>query len=137
LTILYSSCHNHNQRETQKQEMVMSEMEKPMCPKCGTKDYVVLNNTGEKLGTGVGVVAGAALGWSGASGGATLGATLGSVVPFVGTIVGATAGAIAGGVLGALSGATAGGVTGNLAGEQVDKANKLFRCNKCSSEMPG
>ncbi|MBP3207942.1 MAG: hypothetical protein J6M21_06780 [Campylobacter sp.] len=45
----------------------MSVQETPICPQCHTKDYVVLVNTGEKVGTIGGAVVGAAAGTGGAA----------------------------------------------------------------------
>lgn len=119
--------HHHNK------EIVMAPVKTPKCPSCNTSDFVVLDNTGEKVGTTVGVGAGAVGGYTGATGGAAAGAAIGSIVPGVGT----AAGALVGGILGALSGGAVGGAVGNKVGEQIDKARKQFKCNKCGREIAG
>ncbi|MCU8474776.1 hypothetical protein M2G39_22625, partial [Vibrio vulnificus] len=98
----------------------------PKCPKCETFEYVVLVNTGEVVGTATGAVAGAASG-------AAAGAAIGSFFPGLGTAIGAAAG----GLIGALTEGAAGAAVGNKVGEQIDKARKTYKCNKCSSEIDG
>ncbi len=105
----------------------------PKCPKCETSEYVVLVNTGEVVGTATGAAAGAAAGYGGAASGAAAGAAIGSFFPGLGTAIGAAAG----GLIGALTGGAAGAVVGNKVGEQIDKARKTYKCNKCSSKIDG
>jgi len=119
---------NHHHKE-----IVMAALRIPKCPSCNTSDFVVLDNTGEKVGTTVGVGAGAFGGYTGATGGAAAGAAIGSIVPGIGT----AAGAVVGGILGALGGGAAGGAVGNKVGEQIDKARKQFKCNKCGRAIAG
>ena len=114
-------------------EACMSPAEKPTCPTCKSKEYVVLINTGEVAGTVIGTAGGAAAGYGGAAAGAATGAAIGSIIPGIGTAIGA----VAGGIMGALTGAAAGGVIGNKVGEQIDKARRLYKCNKCGVEVSG
>jgi ribosomal protein L37AE/L43A len=113
----------------------------PICPTCGTSDYVVALKRGEAAGTLAGVGLGATAGYSTAATGGTSGAALGAVLAarYAPSRKGLAmlAGAAAGGIMGALTGAAAGSVIGNRIGSMLDKSFSRYRCNKCEKEFPG
>jgi len=108
-------------------------MGKPKCPKCETSEFVVLINTGEKVGTGVGAIAGGATTTLGTTGGAEIGASVGLIAGPAGAVIGS----VAGGIIGFLVGATAGGIVGKKTGEIIDNSRSLYQCNKCNNEFNG
>ena len=91
-----------------------------LCPKCGSKSYIVTSTKGVTtlLGAGAG-------GYVAATAGAKTGAAIGSLVcPGFGTVVG--------GLLGVLTGAAAGAVAGNTIGKLIDdNVLRIWKCGSC------
>ena len=91
-----------------------------LCPKCGSKSYVVPSTKGTTtlIGAGAG-------GYVAAAGGKT-GAIIGSFLcPGIGTVIG--------GVLGVITGASAGAVAGNTIGKLIDEnIMRIYRCECCN-----
>ena len=84
----------------------------PKCPNCGTAEYVVLDDSDNKLRTTAGndgVVRPLPIPKS--VRGAALGAAIGTAVPVVGTVIGAVVGGVAGSVVGSISSNSSGNVT--------------------------
>ena len=94
-----------------------------LCPKCGSKSYIVTSTKGATtlLGAGAG-------GYVAATAGGKAGAVVGSFFcPGIGTVIG--------GVLGILTGAAAGAVAGNTVGKLVDEnVIRFHRCENCGNE---
>ena len=92
-----------------------------LCPKCGSKSYIVTSTKGVTtlLGAGAG-------GYVAATAGAKTGAAIGSLVcPGFGTVVG--------GLLGILTGAAAGAVAGNTVGKLIDEnVMRMYQCENCN-----
>ena len=92
-----------------------------LCPKCGSKSYIVTSTKGATtlLGAGAG-------GYVAATAGAKTGAVVGSFIcPGIGTVIG--------GLLGVITGAAAGAVAGNTVGKLIDEnVMRIYRCECCN-----
>jgi transcription elongation factor Elf1 len=111
----------------------MATFKTPKCPVCASAECVVMINTGEKVGTAIGLSAGEAGEYSETFTGASMGAANVSFVPVIGTALSA----VVVGIIGALARGAAGGTAGKIVGHQVDRSRKTFRCNKCGRVISG
>lgn len=102
----------------------------PKCPKCKTSDFVVLVNTGEKVGAAVGGTAAAAGGFAAA-------AAATSAIPSPASKIASALVALAPRIAAAVSAGTVGVYAGAKLGEGVDKSRKLFKCNNCDRLISG